>query len=41
VIPQPETVVSDGDEILALAVKESEPLLRAAILGSAVDEPEL
>jgi trk system potassium uptake protein TrkA len=39
VIPQPETVVSDGDEILALAVKESEPLLRAAILGSAVDEP--
>jgi trk system potassium uptake protein TrkA len=33
VIPQPETVVSDGDEFLALAVKDSEPALRSAILG--------
>jgi trk system potassium uptake protein TrkA len=33
VIPQPETVIADGDEILALAEQESEPALRSAILG--------
>ena len=33
VVPQPETVVADGDEILALAAKESESELRSAILG--------
>ena len=33
VIPQPETVVADGDEFLALTVKEAEPALRSAILG--------
>jgi trk system potassium uptake protein TrkA len=33
VIPQPETVVTAGDEILALAVQDSEPALRSAILG--------
>jgi len=32
-IPQPETVVTAGDEILALASPESEEGLRAAILG--------
>jgi trk system potassium uptake protein TrkA len=34
VIPQPETVVTDGDEVIALASEESEETLRAAILGS-------
>jgi trk system potassium uptake protein TrkA len=38
VIPQPETVIASGDEVLALAVAEAESGLRAAILGSA-DEP--
>jgi trk system potassium uptake protein TrkA len=38
VIPQPETVIAAGDEVLALAVAEAESGLRAAILGSA-DEP--
>ncbi len=33
VIPQPETVIADGDEVLALTVPESEPALRAAVLG--------
>ena len=33
VIPQPETVVTSGDEVLALAIPESEPALRAAIVG--------
>ena len=33
VIPQPETVVSAGDEVLALSAPESEGALRAAILG--------
>ena len=33
VIPQPETVVADGDEILALTVKDAESALRSAILG--------
>jgi trk/ktr system potassium uptake protein len=37
VIPQPETVIADGDEVLALAGPESEPSLRAAILGSRGD----
>jgi Trk K+ transport system NAD-binding subunit len=34
VIPQPETVITDGDEVLALATAETEGALRAAILGS-------
>lgn len=33
VIPQPETVVSAGDEVLALAIPESEVALRGAIVG--------
>jgi len=33
VIPQPETVVTEGDEIIALAVPESEVALRMTILG--------
>ena len=33
VIPQPETVVTTGDEVLALAIPESEPALRAAVVG--------
>lgn len=33
VIPQPETVITDGDEVLALAVPESESALRTAIMG--------
>lgn len=33
VIPQPESVVADGDEFLALTTPESEPALRAAVLG--------
>jgi trk system potassium uptake protein TrkA len=33
VIPQPETVVVDGDEVIALTVPESEGALRAAVLG--------
>jgi trk system potassium uptake protein TrkA len=34
VIPQPETVFSSGDEVLALAAPEAEDALRAAILGA-------
>lgn len=37
VIPQPETVVSGGDEVLALAVPESEGELRGAIVGDIED----
>jgi trk system potassium uptake protein TrkA len=37
VIPQPETVVAAGDEVLALAVQEAEPMLRSAIVGTAAD----
>ena len=33
VIPQPETVVTDGDEVMALTVPESEAALRSAVLG--------
>lgn len=36
VIPQPETVVTAGDEVLALSSKESEPALREAIVGEGV-----
>jgi trk system potassium uptake protein TrkA len=35
VIPQPETVITDGDEVLALAVPDSESALRVAVLGEA------
>src|SRR5437773_10524041 len=35
VIPQPETVLSPGDEILALASNEAEITLRSAIMGEA------
>lgn len=38
VIPQPETVVTDGDEVLALTIPESEPALRAAVLGEQAEE---
>ena len=33
VIPQPETVITDGDEVLALTAPENENALRTAILG--------
>lgn len=33
VIPQPETVITKGDEVLALAIPEAEPALRTAVLG--------
>ena len=32
-IPQPETVITDGDEVLALTVPEAENALRAAVMG--------
>ncbi len=35
VIPQPESVIAPGDEVLALSDVEAEPALRAAIMGSA------
>lgn len=35
VIPQPETVITDGDEVLALTVPDSESALRIAVLGEA------
>jgi trk system potassium uptake protein TrkA len=34
VIPQPETVLGDGDEVVALAPPESERSLRDAVVGS-------
>ncbi len=37
VIPQPETVIADGDEVIALTIPESEALLRSAVLGDAPD----
>jgi trk system potassium uptake protein TrkA len=33
VIPQPETVITEGDEVVALTIPESEGLLRAAVVG--------
>jgi Trk K+ transport system NAD-binding subunit len=33
VIPQPETVITDGDEVIALSGPESESALREAVLG--------
>jgi trk system potassium uptake protein TrkA len=33
VIPQPETLITDGDEVIALTVPESEIALRTTILG--------
>jgi trk system potassium uptake protein TrkA len=33
VIPQPETVITDGDEVIALTVPEAEIALREAVLG--------
>jgi trk system potassium uptake protein TrkA len=38
VIPQPETVITPGDEILALASDEAEITLRSAIMGEAGGE---
>jgi trk system potassium uptake protein TrkA len=35
VIPQPETVITDGDEVLALSVPDAEAELRAAVVGDA------
>jgi trk system potassium uptake protein len=37
VIPQPETVIADGDEVLALSIVESEGALRNAIMGTEAD----
>jgi trk system potassium uptake protein TrkA len=37
VIPQPETVLADGDEVLALASPGAEGALRSAIIGEASD----
>ena len=39
VIPQPETQVSEGDEILAIATPEVEEILRNALLGPAGPGP--
>jgi trk system potassium uptake protein TrkA len=39
VIPQPETVITDGDEVLALTVPDSESALRIAVLGEASAAP--
>ena len=33
VIPQPETIVAGGDEVLALTSADSEPALRTAVVG--------
>jgi trk system potassium uptake protein TrkA len=33
IIPQPETVITKGDEVLALTIPESEPALRTAVVG--------
>jgi Trk K+ transport system NAD-binding subunit len=38
VIPQPETVITPGDEILALASNEAEVTLRSGIMGEAGGE---
>jgi len=38
VIPQPETVITPGDEVLALAAGEAEATLRAAIMGETPGE---
>jgi trk system potassium uptake protein len=35
VIPQPETVITAGDEVLALSVPDAEAALRAAVVGEA------
>jgi len=37
-IPQPETIISDDDEVLALSAPEAEDALRAAIMGEAAAE---
>jgi trk system potassium uptake protein TrkA len=36
VIPQPESVIAAGDEVVALSAPESEAALRGAILGDQV-----
>ena len=38
VIPQPETVIAGGDEVIALAVQDAESTLRSAIVGSDAEE---
>ena len=38
VIPQPETRLVPGDEVMAIATVEAEPRLRAALLGKQPDE---
>jgi trk system potassium uptake protein len=40
VIPQPETVITVGDEVLALSVPDAEAALRAAVVGEAATETE-
>jgi trk system potassium uptake protein TrkA len=37
VIPQPETVITDGDEVIALTIPDSESALRAAVLGEQIE----
>ncbi|GBC87811.1 hypothetical protein HRbin12_01829 [bacterium HR12] len=32
-IPQPETLIAAGDEVLALASADAEPALRLAVVG--------
>jgi trk system potassium uptake protein TrkA len=39
VIPQPETVIAKGDEVLALTNPEAEPALRTAVLGEPAPAP--
>jgi len=38
VIPMPETVITPGDEVLALAAGEAEATLRSAIMGETTGE---
>jgi trk system potassium uptake protein TrkA len=38
VIPQPETVIAPGDEVIALSDPESEDALRMAVLGEGLDD---
>jgi Trk K+ transport system NAD-binding subunit len=39
VIPQPETVLAAGDEVVALAPPQSESALRTAVCGEATGPP--
>ena len=39
VIPQPETVLTDGDEVIVLTAPESEGTIRSAVLGDGDERP--